>query len=42
MFMLMLFLLGWNKYFNVVDTVLKNQYVYTYLNKTNTPVDYTI
>lgn len=40
--MLMLFLLGWNKHFNLVDTILKNQYVYTYMNKNTTPVDYRI
>ena len=32
MFMLMLFMLGWNPYFNLVDTILKTQYVYTYKN----------
>jgi hypothetical protein len=40
--MLMLFLLGWNKYYNVIDTILKNEYVYTFMNKDNTKVDYRI
>jgi NADH:ubiquinone oxidoreductase subunit 5 (subunit L)/multisubunit Na+/H+ antiporter MnhA subunit len=40
--MLMLFLLGWNKYFNVVDTLIKNRYVYTYANKNHTNIDYRV
>lgn len=40
--MLMLFVLGWNKHFSLVDTILKNQYVYTYMNKSEAKVDYRI
>lgn len=40
--MLMLFVLGWNKHFNLVDTILKNQYIYTYMNKNTTIIDYRV
>lgn len=40
--MLMLFVLGWNKHFNMVDTILKNEYIYTYFNKTTVKVDYRV
>ena len=40
--MLMLFILGWNKHYNVVDTILKNKYVYTYMNKNTTVIDYRV
>ncbi len=40
--MLMLFLLGWNKHYNLIDTILRNYYVYTFLNKNNVKVDYRI
>lgn len=42
LFMFMLFVLGWNKHFNLVDTILKNQYAYTFENKNHTKVDYRI
>jgi len=42
MLMLMLFLLGWNKYFNLIDTILKNEYIYTYFNKDTQDVNYKI
>lgn len=42
LFMMMLFMLGWNKHINLVDTILRNQYVYTYKNKSNARVDYRI
>lgn len=38
----MLFILGWNKHFNMVDTILKNEYIYTYFNKTTVKVDYRV
>lgn len=40
--MLMLFILGWNKHYNLIDTILKNQYVYTYLNKNQLIINYRI
>lgn len=40
--MFMLFVLGWNKHFNVVDTILGNQYIYTFQNKNNAKVNYKI
>lgn len=42
MFMMMLFMLGWNKHFNLVDTILGTKYVYTYKNADQTTVDYRI
>lgn len=42
LFMMMLFILGWNKHFNLIDTILKNEYIYTYFNKSTAQVDYRI
>lgn len=42
LFMLMLFMLGWSRYSNLVDTILGNQYVYTYKNKNTARVDYRV
>ena len=32
-FMIMLFMLGWNQHYNVIDTLLGTKYVYTFKNK---------
>ena len=40
--MLMLYMLGWNKHYNLIETVLGIQYAYTYKNDQLKPVSYKI
>ena len=42
MFMMMLFMLGWNKHFNIVDTLLRTQYAYTYKNADQKSANYKV
>lgn len=41
-FMIMLFMLGWNKHYNVVDTLLGTKYIYTFKNKNQKSINYRI
>lgn len=40
--MLMLFMLDWSPHVNLIDTLLGNKYVYTYMNKNTAKVNYRV
>ena len=40
--MMMLFMVGWNKHFNIIDTLLQTEYIYTYKNADQKTSNYQI
>ena len=42
MFMMMLFMVGWNKHSNIIDTLLRTEYIYTYKNADQKSSNYKI
>ena len=40
--MIMLFMLGWNKHYNVVDSILRIRYIYTFKHKNQKFISYRV
>ena len=38
----MLFMLGWNKHYNVVDSILRIRYIYTFRDKNQKFISYRV